>query len=68
MVIHALFEHSSKKFTEFDELAHILNIKGLKLLRNVKVRWLSMIDSLNCLLSDYCIVFARLMQDSTKRT
>lgn len=29
MVIHALFEHGSKKFTEFHELALILNIKGL---------------------------------------
>jgi hypothetical protein len=40
------FNHSPKKNLEFQKLAQTLKTKGNKILKNVKTRWMSMLDPL----------------------
>ena len=41
---HAYFKHSPKKHLEFVKLAKLMETMGLKLLKNMKTRWVSLID------------------------
>ena len=43
---HAYFKHSPKRHLEFIKLAEVMETKGLKLLKNVKTRWVSLIEPL----------------------
>ncbi len=45
--------HSFKKFFEFINLIGILETKGLKLLRNAKTWWMSMLIALKCVMAKY---------------
>jgi hypothetical protein len=38
--LHGCFCKSPKKHTEFVKLAEILETKGLRILRNIKTRWI----------------------------
>lgn len=43
-VTHAYFCKSPKRFAEFKHLAELTETKGLKMLRNVQTRWVSLIE------------------------
>jgi len=47
---HSYFAHSPKKVVEFKALAQQLESKGLKLLKNVKTRWISCLGPIHRLL------------------
>jgi hypothetical protein len=66
-VTHAYFVHSPKKYVEFHSLALMLETKGLKLLKNVATRWVSVIGPLRRLLSEYRSVMAKMSVDSTNK-
>ena len=40
-IIHGYFAHSSKRAVEFNMLALMIETKGNKLLKNVRIRWIS---------------------------
>jgi len=68
---HKYLDSSSpKKFAEFYTLALMMKTKGLKLLKKVTTRWVSLIDPLRCLLSEYRSVIAKMRVDTstTKET
>lgn len=67
---HKYFSSSPKKFAEFHTLALMMKTKGLKLLKNVTTRWVSLIDPLRRLLSEYRSVIAKMTVDAnnTKET
>lgn len=52
-VTHAYFCKNPKRFSEFQQLAELTETKGLKMLKNVKTRWVSLIEPLRRLLSEY---------------
>lgn len=64
-VCHAYFSHSPKRQAEFHALAQLVDTKGLKLLKNVTTRWISLISPLRRLLSEYRSVSSKLRLDST---
>lgn len=64
---HNYFAHSPKRQAEFRALAQLLDTKGLKLLKNVTTRWISLISPLRRLLSEYRSVMAKLQLDSVNK-
>ena len=52
-MIHAYFNRSPKHLTQFKALAELTETKGLKMLKRVETRWVSFIEPLRRLLSEY---------------
>jgi hypothetical protein len=67
MKSHACFNHSPKKVTEFHSLAQLLDTKGLKLLKNVKTRWISCHSPMRRLLSEWKSVMANMHADQNDK-
>jgi hypothetical protein len=44
--LYSFFAHNSKKLLEFTKFVNFFETKGLKLLKNVKTRWISMLSPL----------------------
>lgn len=57
------FVHSPKKILEFESFADKMDSRGLKLLRVVPTRWISLLDLLLQVLSEYQGVIGKMMQD-----
>ncbi len=49
--MYSFFAHNLKKFSKFTKFVEPLETKGLKLLRNVKTQWVSMLNPLKCVLA-----------------
>jgi hypothetical protein len=60
---HVYFNHSPKKVIEFRSLAQLLDTKGLKLLKNVRTRWISSHSPMRWLLSEWKSMMAKLHAD-----
>ncbi len=45
--LHAYFAHFPKQHLEFTKFAKIMEMKGNKILRNVKTQWISMLSPTN---------------------
>jgi hypothetical protein len=60
---HSYFSHSPKRAVEFHALAQLMETKGLKLLKNVKTRWISCHQPLRRLLGEYKSVMAKMWAD-----
>jgi hypothetical protein len=67
-VTHAYFGKSPKRFAEFQQLAELTETKGLKMLRNVKTRWVSLIEPLRRLLSEYRSLIYKMTADLGENT
>jgi len=65
MFVITTFACSLKKLVEFHTLALVMEMKGLKPLKNIATRWVSLIDPLRWLLSEYRSVVAKLNADTT---
>jgi hypothetical protein len=63
-VAHSYFAYSPKKFAEFHSLAQTMETKGLKLLKNVPTRWVSLIEPLRRLLAEYRSLIAKMNVDA----
>jgi len=61
------FTHNPKKHNEFQELAQLMETKGLKMLKNVKTRWVSLISPLWRVLSEYRSLMAKMHADRNER-
>ena len=64
---HAYFKHSPKRHLEFVKLAELMETKGLKLLKNVKTRWVSLIEPLRRILQEYRVLLAKMKADSVSK-
>jgi hypothetical protein len=53
-ICHAYFFHSPKKYSEFKSFAQTIDTKGLKLLKNVTTCWLSLLEPMRWILSEFC--------------
>jgi hypothetical protein len=60
---HAFFNHSPKRLAEFQKLADVIDTKGLRPLKNVATRWVSLLDPLRRILSEYRTFIAKMHQD-----
>ena len=64
---HAYFAHSPKKAMEFIALSQQLESNGLKLLKNIKNRWMSCLGPIHRLLAEYRGVIAMMLADKNDR-
>ena len=64
---HKYFAHSPKKAVEFKALSQQLESKGLKLLKNVKTRWISCLAPMHRLLAEYKGVIAMMHADKNDK-
>jgi hypothetical protein len=60
---HAFFNHSPKRLSEFQKLADVIDTKGLRPLKNVATKWVSLLEPLRRILSEYCTLIAKMHQD-----
>ena len=66
-ICYAYFSHFLNKLVEFYELAFLMETKGNKMLKNVKMRWISIIKPVYCLLKKYQTLMAKLWVDKNKK-
>jgi hypothetical protein len=59
------FSKSPKKHMDFLKLAEVMETKGLKILRNVKTRWISMLSPAIRIMNEYRTLLVRMQQDTT---
>ncbi len=64
--LYSFFAHNPKKFLEFTKLAKTLEIKRLKLLKNVKTWWISMLSPLKHVPIQYKSSFVKMHFDYEK--
>ena len=64
---HAYFAHSPKRVREFCTLAHLMETKGVKLLKNVKTRWITCHASMRRLILELKPVMAKMFEDGNKK-
>jgi hypothetical protein len=65
-LLYSFFAHNFKKFLEFTKFVKTLETKGLKLLRNVKTHWISMLSLLKCVLARYKSLVVKMHYDCVK--
>jgi hypothetical protein len=65
---HSCFAHSPKKVTEFHTLAEQMETKRLKLLKNVKTRWINCHLPLRRMLSRWISVMAKMWVEKIDKT
>jgi hypothetical protein len=61
--LHTYFARSPKRHLEFVKLAEVLEMKGLKILRQVKTRWLSMMSPAIRVMNEYRTLVVKMMED-----
>ena len=66
-VTDAYFAHSSKKYAKFHSLALLMETKGLKLLKNVYIRWCSLISPLRRVLVEYPTLMAKIYANKEEK-
>jgi hypothetical protein len=62
MYVH--FTHFPKRHMDFTKLAEILETKGGKIFRNVKIRWISMLAPTKCVLYEYKTLVVKMVDDN----
>jgi hypothetical protein len=60
---HAYFAHSPKTYSEYKSFAQTIDTKGLKLLKNVTTRWLSLLSPMRWVLSEYRTILEKMHID-----
>ena len=64
--LHAFFAKSPKRHLEFVKLAELMQSKGLKILKNVKTRWISMLSPAVRVMSKYRPLIVKMFTDSKR--
>jgi hypothetical protein len=58
------FSHNLKRHLQFTKLAKIMETKGNKILRNTKTRWISMVNPIKHVLSEYHTFLMKMAMDA----
>jgi hypothetical protein len=62
--LYTCFIMSSKKHLEFQKLADIVETKGLRMLRNVKTHWISLLEPLRRVMGEYKTLIVKMCKDA----
>jgi hypothetical protein len=62
---HAYFVHSPKRYPKFTKLTDMMETKELKMFKNVKTYWISLLDFLRIILVEYRPFLAKMAMDSS---
>jgi hypothetical protein len=66
-VAYSYFSHSPKKFDEYKSWASTIDTKALKLLKNVTTRWLSLLEPMRRLQSEYRTILGKMETDNSNK-
>lgn len=66
-LVYAHFAYSPKKRAKFHTLAQLMETKGLKMLKQVKTRWINMIKPLRQLLAKYRSLMEKMYADHNEK-
>jgi hypothetical protein len=61
---YTYFSMSSKKHLEFQKLADIVQIEGLRMLWNVKTRWILLLEPLRKVMGEYKTLIVKMCEDA----
>jgi hypothetical protein len=61
--LHSYFARSPKQHLEFVKLVEVMETKGLKILRQVKTRWLSMMSPPIRVMNEYRTLVVKMLED-----
>ena len=62
--MHSYFLHLPKWHLEFTKLTEIVETKGLKIMNNVKTRWISLLEPLKYVLDKYKTLIVKMYEES----
>ncbi len=61
--LHSYFARSPKRHLEFTKLEELMQIKGNKIFRNVKTRWISMLNLAKKVMAEYKTLLVKMALD-----
>ena len=64
--LYSYFHAPPKRCNEYQKLAEIVEISGLKLLQNVAIRWILMLEPLKHVLDKYETLIVKMAQDANE--
>jgi hypothetical protein len=64
---YAYFSHSPNFFQEYKSFASTIDNKGLKVLKNVTTRWLSLLAPMKRIMSEFHTILGKLDIDSLSK-
>lgn len=62
--MYSYFSHSPKRHSEFEKLANIVETEGRRMLRNVKTRWISLLEPLKRVMGEYKTLVVKMCDDA----
>jgi hypothetical protein len=62
--LYVFFAHSPKRHLEFTKLAEVMQSKGLKILKNITTRWISMLAPAVRVMNEYKVLLVKMAMDS----
>jgi hypothetical protein len=62
--LHNYFTHSAKRHLEYTKLVEMLEMKGNKILRNVKTRWISLLSLAKRVMAKYRTFLVKMVLDN----
>jgi len=62
--MYSYFSHSPKRHSEFQKLADIVETEGRRMLRNVKTRWISLLEPLKRVMGEYKTLVVKMCDDA----
>lgn len=63
--MYSYFSFSPKRHLEFQKLTDIVETEGLRMLKNVKTRWVSLLAPLRRVMGEYKTLIAKMCEDAT---
>ncbi len=63
--LYGYFSHSPKRHLEFTKFTKIVETKGKRILWNIKIRWISMINLVKWVLFEYCTLLMKMALNAT---
>ncbi len=62
--LYGYFNHSPKRHFKFTKLTKIMETKSKKIMQNIKTKWISMINPIKRILSEYRILLMKMTLDA----
>jgi hypothetical protein len=66
--LHVYFSSSPKQYLEFNKLAEVVETSGLKILGNVKTRWILLLEPVKHVLLKYKTLIVKMSNDTRKES
>jgi hypothetical protein len=62
--MHNYFAHNPKHHLEVNKLVELLECKGNKIIKNIKMRWISMLSISKIILNEYKVLVVKMVENN----